>query len=125
MERSISLLIAGQIKAFLLGEQLPYSANALDEMVARILIRTQELNKMEKECRNYWLATYFQQVNQQSTKSRNWICYLLPCLSFLYPNNWGAYILPADGHNMERNIPRVESGGELLLHECCTHKRCN
>ena len=55
-------LLLWQVKAFLRGEACPYTPKQVSEMMNRVGSHQQDVNKTDREVRNYWLAVYFQQV---------------------------------------------------------------
>ena len=58
---SLTLLL-WQVKAFLRGDALPYTPKEVSEVMSRAGSHQQDVNKTDREVRNYWLAVYFQQV---------------------------------------------------------------
>eukprot|EP00951_Prasinocladus_malaysianus_P026063 scaffold230201_cov45-Prasinocladus_malaysianus.AAC.1 len=55
------LLAHFQVKAFLRGEEPPYDPKELASIMSRVASQQQDINRLDRECRNYWLAVYFSQ----------------------------------------------------------------
>jgi len=51
-----------QIKAHLRGSPLPYTAEALDSLLAQSGARNRELMAAERQTEAYWLAEFFRQA---------------------------------------------------------------
>eukprot|EP01026_Neomeris_dumetosa_P057393 TRINITY_DN52829_c0_g1_i2.p1 TRINITY_DN52829_c0_g1~~TRINITY_DN52829_c0_g1_i2.p1 ORF type:complete len:446 (-),score=80.84 TRINITY_DN52829_c0_g1_i2:176-1513(-) len=61
-----------QIKSFLSGRALPFTAPQIQQIMEAVNDKSRELTKVESECRRYWIAEYFRQ--NKKSEFRGVIC---------------------------------------------------
>eukprot|EP01024_Parvocaulis_polyphysoides_P033495 TRINITY_DN29788_c0_g2_i1.p1 TRINITY_DN29788_c0_g2~~TRINITY_DN29788_c0_g2_i1.p1 ORF type:complete len:288 (-),score=56.00 TRINITY_DN29788_c0_g2_i1:366-1100(-) len=61
-----------QIKAFLSGRALPFTAPQIQQIMDAVNDKTRDLMKVEGECRKYWIAEFFKQ--NKSAQFKGLVC---------------------------------------------------
>jgi len=106
------LLAHHQVKAFLRGEACPYSAKDLSSAMDRVMAHQQDLNRLERDVRNYWLAEYFLQRKDSAT----WPALFLSWMR--QESGLASLLIEQLGLEIVHRVDRPAAPGDVLQLKC-------
>ncbi|XP_075265407.1 putative ribonuclease sll1290 [Convolutriloba macropyga] len=105
------LLAHWQVKAFLRGSPCPYNAEELAGMLDSVQSQMQQVHKVDREIRNYWLSVYFQQ-RMGETWDATFLCWARQDVGM------AQLLIESLGLEVVQRLDRPVSPGQMLRMQC-------